>query len=601
MSRFIAELRGKTPGHTIGSIILLAFTASCCTLPLFVYQSLLVSHDINFHVFQANEFYRSLAGGSFFPRWMLNSNNGYGSANFIFYSPLCYYIVAIFHLFIPSIIHSIIVAIWLSFFLSGVSMFFAAKRIAGLTAGLLCAVLYQIFPFHIFDLYLRGTLAELFAFIWYPLIFLFLRKMHESQDTYTISVGLSISYAGLILTHLVSGFIITIIMFAYLIFHVFLSANRKKVMSGIVSLVIGLGLSSYFLLPAVCEKKFAQIGYIFNQVFSDYQVGYIFNQVFSDYRKDFLFVLSNLYNAPGFKIPLHIAVILELFLFYAIFVGINKNNQDTSDKEDNKFFICLFIFSFYMTTPLSKWIWDISTGLKTIQFPWRWIPFMDLSLIFLMAEFIRRSNKQNLVTGNFKGRLAVYLLIMLSLLSFITILKKDERISAKDLREILKPDQFGYLSNLPKEYTPVWATDLKKLLMLAAPERVSVLSGDAMAKISVWQPERRVISVDVLTPAVLRIATFYYPGWTAESDGGRIKIGVEENSGVMLIKLPKSKHVLTLKFIDTPLRRAAKYTSLFSGLVLVVFVAADVIRRRRNRLKSGRIKEVAAKVLTFEP
>jgi len=124
---------------------------------------------------------------------------------------------------------------------------------------------------------------------------------------------------------------------------------------------------------------------------------------------------------------------------------------------------------------------------------------------------------------------------------------------------------------LPREYTPVWATDLEKRLTLPVPDRVTVLSGIAIAQPVSWQPEKRIINVEAFSPVVLRIATFYYPGWTAESDGEKKQVFIEKKSGTMLINMQPGKHVLTLKFIDTPLRRTAKFLSLISCLILFLY------------------------------
>jgi uncharacterized membrane protein len=186
MCNLVGEFRKTTLVENISCIALLAFTAFCCSFPLIANNALFDSHDIKFHLFQSDQFFKSITNGSLFPKWALNSNNGYGSASLMFYSPLSYYVVAIFHFFMPSIIQSMIAAIWCSFFLAGISMFFAANKLAGYATGLFCGVLYQFCPYHIFDLYSRGALAELFAFIWFPLIFLFLHRIQESKSNYTI-------------------------------------------------------------------------------------------------------------------------------------------------------------------------------------------------------------------------------------------------------------------------------------------------------------------------------------------------------------------------------------------------------------------------------
>jgi hypothetical protein len=562
------KLRENLIEADIGSILLLGFTAFCCAFPLIVHQSLLVSYDINFHLFQSNEFYRSLSSGNIFPKWVLDSNNGYGAANFIFYSPLSYYIVAIFHFFIPSIIQSIIVSIWFAFFLSGISMYYAIKNIADHRAGLICALLYQIFPIHIINLYLRGALAELFAYIWFPLVFISLLRMRNSKEKFIPTAGLAISYAGLILTHLVSGFIFSLIVITYLVYQFFSGESFKRILRIPAALVVGLGLSSFFLLPVVCERKFVQIEYIFEYAFSDF-------------RKNFLFLTDNLHGMSSrFYIPVHIAVMFELVLFLLIIYFKFWKSRKGKENNQSGFFVFLFLLSLFMTTPLSRWFWKLSPTLQAIQFPWRWLSFMELSLLFLTVDFFMKEKSCIIISGGMKGRSVLYLLVTLVLLSGITAFNGKRKIPNEDLNRILYPERAGYYTNLPKEYTPVWAKDLEKLLKKPAPERIAVLSGNAFATVLAWQPEKRVIGAEVYSNALLRVATFYYPGWVARLDGGKVQIVTESNTGEMLVSVPNGKHTLTLEFVDTPLRRSAKYISLISLLFLIT--AALWIRMRER-------------------
>ena len=573
MFHFSETIQKQARYENIIGFMLIAFTALLCVLPLLIHRTLLISHDINFHIFQADQFYRSIASGEIFPNWTLSSNNGYGGANFMFYSPLSYYFMAMFHLFLPSTVQSMIVAIWCSFFLSGLTMYLTVKKFSGFALGLSCAILYQIFPYHIIDLYLRGAYAELFAFIWFPLIIHFIHDILDSKADFAALIGLSISYAGLILTHLVSGFIFSLIILAYLLYLYIKRMDPWKTLYVFGSLLLGLGFSSFFLIPVIFERKFVQIEYIYHYAFSDY-------------RKNFLFLPENLHGNPGkFYLPLHVAVLAEVVLFLLILIVQHGNYSKSFAKVQIRMCISLFLVAFFMTTPLSRWVWEFIPGLQATQFPWRWVVFMELPLIYLVTAHIKECAKHDFFAGGIKNRCFIYLILMLTFISVSIISCSNEKIPANELSCILNPMQSGYYANLPKEYTPVWATDLEKLLILPAPQRVSIISGNAVARISHWLPEKRTIDINVNAPAVLRVATFFYPGWVAESAGRKRQIRVEENTGVMLINLPKGNHMLTLKFIDTPMRRLAKCISLFSCLIIVVSAGVE-INKRKNSVKT---------------
>jgi len=555
-------------------IVLLAVSATLCVLPFITHQTILVGHDVKFHIFQSAQFYKAITSGKLIPNWALDANNGYGSANFLFYSPLSYYVVALFHFFIPSLIAAIICAIWTSFFLSGITMYLMIKRFTGRTTGLLCAVLYQIFPFHIFDLYLRATLGELFAFIWFPLIFIFLNEILYSENKHTAILGFSLSYAGLVLTHLVSAFIVSGIVIFYILLNYFNISNRKSSTYALASFSLGLGLTSYFILPIIFEMSYVRIDYIHKYFFADY-------------RKNFLLQLNTLYadfltlNSPNRFIGLlNIASVLELLLFLIVVYILLKKNMDISNIRRLRFSIYMFLLAFFMSTPLSMWLWDSLPLLNTIQFPWRFMAFMEVSLIFLIAIFINEVMNERSFAKTGKFRNTLYVVSTLIIISLFTIFINNYELPQKTINSILYPEKYGYDSGLPREYTPVWAKEIEQILLQKAPERVSVLSGTATTETISWQPESRILKVDARTSTLLRIATFYYPGWIAESNGKKVRIFIEKNSGTMLIDIKPGRHLLTLKFIDTPLRRTAKYLTLLFGLFLFSYIVK--VRTRLN-------------------
>jgi hypothetical protein len=198
--------------------------------------------------------------------------------------------------------------------------------------------------------------------------------------------------------------------------------------------------------------------------------------------------------------------------------------------------------------------------------------FMEVSLIFLIAIFFNEVMTEMSIAKTGKFRNLLYVVSALVILSLFTIFINNHELPEKTINSILYPETYGYDNGLPREYTPVWAKDIEHILLQKAPERVSVLSGTATTEILSWQPEIRELKVNALTSTFLRVATFYYPGWIAESNGKRVRILIEKNSGTMLIDIKPGRQLLTLKFIDTPIRRTAKFLTLFFVLILCSYI-----------------------------
>jgi len=158
-------------------------------------------------------------------------------------------------------------------------------------------------------------------------------------------------------------------------------------------------------------------------------------------------------------------------------------------------------------------------------------------------------------------RLFVYLIITLSLVSLNIILEGSHLIS-----------KIATTTVNAREYTPIWAGDIKKITAATSMGRVSVVSGGALSDITEWKSEKRAINIKASTPAVLRISTFYYPGWQARIDGHKAEIMIAKESGAMLVDIPEGRHKLVLEFEDTPLRYYARIISLVSLCALVLLV-----------------------------
>jgi uncharacterized membrane protein len=555
------------------SLLLLALAACYCTLPLFTHYGIPSGQDIILHIFHADQFTRSLQEGVVYPRWIADFNNGYGSPNFVFYSPLSYYFVSAITMFTRSLTASMIVAIWFSFFLSGITMYITAKRMFGGLGSLLAALMYVVLPYHLFNIYIRGTFAELFAFIWFPLIILFLYKMMKSRNLVAM-IGLSVSYAGLICTHLVSGYMFTFVIGAYFFYSLFLIQEKKRIIQPFVSIVFGLGLSSVYLLPVIFERKFVQIDYIVTC-----SVG--------DYKKNYLFMLDKFQEGlRNFYIPLHTIVVLETILFFVIAVFIRKNRQILLHRSQQNFFLILFLAAFFLTTPLSRPIWDIVPGFPFLQFPWRWVSITELSLCFLVGYVFMHKEGTVLKSIRLKKVIA-YLLIILFLASSALILK-SKFIPDALIGKIVRPEEISKII-IPYEYTPLWVKDVKIISSDTDHERVSVISGTALFDVTEWNAERRIINIKSATDVLMRISTFYYPGWKASLDNKKTPIRIEPETGAMLIDVPEGEHTLLVEFGDTPIRYYSKFVSLTFLFIMIVWVLLARMTSRTANPEKGKL------------
>jgi hypothetical protein len=547
----LRSVRGNPALSFAAGVAVLALSSLYCVLPLLMKESMPLGHDTGFHIFQSFQFLQGLENGAFYPRWAAEANTGYGSPNFIFYSPLAYYLVFFVRLWEPSLIMSMLYVIWAGFFLSGVSMLFATRKLFGKPGSLLSAVVYQMLPFHLIDLYYRGTFAELLAYSWLPLFFYFLVSCRKSVDSRGSMAGLSLSYAGLILTHIATGFIFTIFAGGYLLYELCRPGKKKPVFKTAVSLLVGLGISAVYLGPAVLERKFVHIGLLSKYIYS-YAGIFLFESQTPLYERFFRF--------------LYITVILEAFFFLSILMLSRKLPAMEMRTDSNRFLMIAFIGSLFLTTPLSGPVWRLIPQFTILQFPWRWILVMEVSLCFLIAGIFSLEEAQNSRPATFVKTLILVLTVSLSQLPMQNA--HDASISEADFLRLTRMNQWRTISDERPDYVPIW-TNLENIWSRKRDDRVVTISGRASTRVSEWAPESRTIDVRAISDSVIRISACYYPGWEVTLDGGRKRIDIEKGTGALLVHVSEGEHTIRTTFGDTRLRRMAKYGSLVSLLFLI--------------------------------
>ena len=552
----------------ITSLLVLSLTATFCTFPLLLHASLPQSQDMTYHIFQADQFWQNLNHGVLYPRWAGGAVNGYGSPNFIFYSPLSYYFVALIHLFNSSLVSSMVITIWLSFFLSGITMFLLSSNFFPGYRALVPAVLYQILPFHLYELYLRGSFAALFSFIWFPLILLMLFKIHESSKSALPIVSLSFAYAALIMTHLVTAFLFSLltclVLLGFLIFRQFRTFIKTA-----CAFACGLALSSVYFIPAFMECRYIHMEYLVSGPWGRYIDNFLFTK---DKLHQDMSQFSHFYSL------LHLCVVADLVLFVLI-LAVAKKRGVKQQRTVFTIFTASFVLTFLLTTPISKPLLYLIPGLQTLLFPWRWIAMMELVLAILSGFFFLNTDGAVIVADKIRNGSIILIYIALSAI----IIWTTEIFPGEAVKRFEDPARFSYKMTPGVENIPIWARNWLEILRGSPPFPVSFVTGKGSYRVEVWEAQKRVVIFRSTLPSLVRISTFYYPGWEADLDGEKAGIAIKERTGAMLINIPEGEHVLKLIFGDTPLRVFSRYVSYFFCAILGFIVVLPFLKYPQSK------------------
>lgn len=345
-------------------ILLLALTAIIINQKMIRDGIIFEANDIKYHISWLQYFSQEISEGIWYPRWLAGDNYGYGSPTFVFYPPLVYYVGSILKFIGLNTEQTIITLFTLAIFLAGLSFYFYSCNRWNKISSVVGALFYMTTPYIALNTYLRGALPETWSLIWIPLG-LWVTDKSFTQPRWRI--GLAIIAAIVALTHVPSLLLFTIFWFFYVLYSLNYRSG-KTIFKTIISLLIGFGLVSFYLLPAILEKSLVNIEFM---KFND---GYKLNLI--------SFGLTKTTKVIGkFIQPIFIYNCLVIFLLLTIIILCLKNKKIIT-KLVGGWLVFLISLIFLMSYP-SVLIWQASETLQMVQFPWRLLGLFSFGIAAL--------------------------------------------------------------------------------------------------------------------------------------------------------------------------------------------------------------------------
>lgn len=505
-------------------LTVIAFLICICSvflavLPLFG-RRFIPTHDGEYHIIRIVEFSRMLGAGNIFPRWAPTLNSGYGVPVFQFNYPLPNYIGSFFRLFTRDAVYAFQVAMGLGYIVIVISMYAWAWSIFGVYPALIGAIVGVFVPYIFVDMYVRGSIGEIWA-----ISFLFLSLFFVERRRYVL---FAFSYAGLILSHNILGMVFT----PFLLLYVLL--RDKKFFW---FLLWGSGLSSFFWLPALMEEQ--------------YVVG--LNTV--NFREHFMEVYEFLvpswgsqFSATGsfgnrISLQLGLAPILS-------FIGAALTYRRITDKKMKSIFLLftvVVVTSIFFMTRLSLSLWELLTPLQNVQYPWRLLSFVIPIASFAAAFWVHAIKKKWI-------GLAIAVLAVFLAFSYTRPATYEPRDEAYYLSRKNFTDGTSSMGNSFSTRWSPWQPNRPVT-------RMEIVSGEGVITM-----RREIAStfegdVQATSDAMVRVHVAYYPGWRVDIDGKSVSVE-PDTLGMITVPVPKGYHSIIVRFGETPLRLAADIVSL---------------------------------------
>lgn len=516
------------------------------------------SHDSLWHV-QRLQNMVSLLPAQFPVRWSPTLDNGYGIPLFNFAYPAPYYLGAVFMFLGLGPVKAYYVLLFLSYFAGGVGVYFLAKK---RVIGLIAALLYLLTPYQFLDIFVRGALGEVVALGLIPWVILCYQQISR---TGRIAWYSPLPFAVLLISHnfyayLFAGMLAVITIFFY--------QNKLKIL---ITFLLSLALSAFFILPALQEKSFLLISQAQNQQFSDHFV-YPQQLLYSTWSY-FGSVIGENPSEMSFQLGVANIVVLVSAMIYAILQLLKR-----AISRPLFAYISLTLFVIFMTTSYSSWFWQHLPLISSLQFPWR---FLGLAAILNTLLYLELS-KEIAPMQYPKFILFSLLLVAVALFNTRNYYRPVKWLNESEFLS-LHYEYVGKNTTAHRdELVPRWAAVERHL----PPVTLIVSNG---AEVTSTQESDLGLTFVATAPGVTSSAIYhrnYYPMWHLTIDGKNAPLE-PTSTGEITFPLQPGERKYELYLASTPTQQLGNVISLFSPFLIfaVVYQSSKPIGPKLTKLR----------------
>jgi non-canonical purine NTP pyrophosphatase (RdgB/HAM1 family) len=543
------------PQTSISRAVLLGVICFLAIIPFF-WHGTPSGHDFEFHMFSWMEVLGQWKQGIVYPRWASLAHWGYGEARFLFYPPASWHLGAALGAVLPwQVVPG--AYIWLVLLLAGLSMFQLARYWLPPPDALFAAVLYAVNPYHLLIVYWRSAYAELLASALLPILLLCLLRLEQRNLRPVLGLGLTLAVAWL--TNAPAAVMIHYSLAGLAVVLAILDRSWRPIGKAILAIVLGAGLASFYLIPAVYEGKWVNISEVLAPGVRP-QDNFLFTTIADPDHNRFNLLVSTVAICEVGAVALALwfsrawrRTQEKLWILISAWAGISV------------------LIMFAITDPL----WEHLPKLRFVQLPWRWLLCLNAALAMLLTMAIQRWSMRAVA---FAGLLTV-------------VVVAGYRIqppwwdNAADIREMNNAMAGGSGYEGTDEYVPAGADPYE---LSKSQPRVANSSGRAKRTEDMqWGPTEKRFVVHSDGADLLTLRLFNYPAWAVTVNGEPVDTQTTEVTGQMMILVTPGRKDIRIRFGRTRDRTVGGVVSGISLVLLIMLlvVTRPVKDRERTRMR----------------
>lgn len=514
-------------------------------------------HDYT-HAARIVEMQRSIQAGEIPVRWSENFGFGYGMPLFNFYAPFPYYLAQI-----PTAIGGVITAIKFLYLcnaiLAFVGMYLLAKEFWGKQGGILSATIFSFATYRALDLFVRGAVGEVFAMVAIPFALAGVVYLEKKQKGGFFWLALSVAVT--LTSHNLLGFLLIPLLISFAVALALISKKSRTenvafLWSVGLSVLLGIGLCAFYVLPAYFEKSFTRVEQTITT--GDFD----FHNHFVALRQLLRGTWGYGGSVPGLEDGLSFALGVVALLVAAAAVVRVWWKGNTLSKGLSIVFVVFFGLFTMLTTSKSIWIWEHLSLLRFLQFPWRLLAFSHVFLALLGGGVLVGMKKKTGIAliSVMVGLFAVTQSKLFVPEKYITDLSPYYRTDENFIRETLS---FTLNDYLPPE---IEGTNYPAPVQ----NRLELVSGEGNVTIISEKPALLLSSVRCAISCSLQVNVFSFPGWRAYLNGVSLPLRPSPDTPTYRVEIPKGEHELLIRLERTRLRGLSELLTIVSWVLFIL-------------------------------
>lgn len=557
--------------------------------------------------------------GVLYPRWFPDFAFGYGYPVLNFYAPVFYYGPALLHLIGIDVITATRLSLAIWYGLSGLAMIALLRCWTRPAVALVGAWLYLVFPYRLYDLFVRGALPEFAAFLWLPLIAYLNHRLAQIISTGKPALEmmripmfflLSLAWAGLFCTHNLTA-LMAVFMAALMIPLLALTrasasphpalwpalVNSSKLIG--LPLLAGILAGMIQIAPSIWEAPWVKLGL----AASDF-----------GFRRHLASWADLITMAPVFPYPNAAEPTVPLPGYLLISLGMALLAWLFWRTMPGRGYLTVALaisgITLFLTTEASSPVWHgLLPVMGRLQFPWRWQA--PLSLAFtcavatLLEAFWTALPRRTAASGRWLTGVSALLATYTGAYATLGLAPNPAPYTARDLtvehmwQFDAEHGQVG--ATWTAEFLPRWVSEQRWALGRApssaeGPTDARPVTFTAIPLVQGYLRESWFVTAS--QPLTLRFHRFYYPAWQVTVDGHRVPAYPDGVMGLLAFDLEAGAHQLELRFTVTP---AVQLGWLCSGVTLLGLSFLALRPYGRLRLKVGLAVITLLTVMTWNP